>query len=89
MVDNRGLSWTAGSRKHRITREQVRAVLASATTVLVRPPAPPDRPDEALLVLGTDADGLAIEVVAVELGDGRLRSSTPCPCARRTGACTR
>ena len=73
MVDVRGLSWTAASRKHRVTRDQVRAVLASATTVLVRPPDPPGRPDEALLILGTDADGLPIEVVGVELDDDRLR----------------
>lgn len=73
LVENRDLSWTAASRKHRITREQVRAVLAGASTVLVRPADPPRRPDEALLFLGADAGGLLIEVVGVELDDGRLR----------------
>lgn len=67
------LSWTAASRKHRVTREQVRAVVAGATTVLVRPADPPARPDEALLFLGADAEGRLIEVVGVELDDGRLR----------------
>lgn len=67
------MSWTAASRKHRITREQGRTVLAGASTVLARPADPPRRPDEALLFLGTDADGQLIEVVGVRLDDGRLR----------------
>lgn len=73
LVERRALSWTAASRKHRITRDQVQTVLAGSTTVLVRPADPPLRPDEALLFLGTDADGLLVEVVGVELDDGRLR----------------
>jgi hypothetical protein len=34
---------------------------------------PPARPDEALLFLGDDAGGMAVEVVAVLLTDGRVR----------------
>ena len=39
----------------------------------VRPAHPPDWPDEALLFVGDDADGTKLEVVGVELADGRLR----------------
>jgi hypothetical protein len=38
-----------------------------------RPADPPGRPDEALLFVGDDADGNRLEVVGVELADGRLR----------------
>ena len=38
----------------------------------VRPADPPRRPDEALLFVGDDAAAVAIEVVGVELADGRL-----------------
>ena len=41
--------------------------------VFVRPADPPSRPDEALLFVGDDEDGKAIEVVGVELADGGLR----------------
>ena len=68
-----GLSWTAGARKHRVSREQVRHVVDHAGLFFVRPAAPPDRPDEGLLFLGDDAAGQQIEVVDVELADGRLR----------------
>ena len=37
------------------------------------PKDPPGRPDEALLFVGDDADGTKLEVVGVELADGRLR----------------
>jgi hypothetical protein len=39
----------------------------------VRPADPPGRPDAALLFVGDDADGNKLEVVGVELADGRLR----------------
>jgi len=37
------------------------------------PPAPPDRPDEALLFVGDDANGVSLEIVGVAMVDGRLR----------------
>ena len=36
-------------------------------------PEPPDRPNERLLFLGDDKNGVALEVMAVELLDGTLR----------------
>ena len=42
-------------------------------TVLRPTAAPPDRPDEAVLFLGDDEAGAQLEVVGVELADGRLR----------------
>ena len=72
-VEYSGLSWTAGARKHRVSRTQVRHVVDHAGLVFVRPASPPDRPDEALLLLGDDHNGVRLEVVGVELSDGQLR----------------
>jgi hypothetical protein len=72
-MDYSGYSWTAGSRKHRVSRSQARHVVEHAELYFVRPADPPDRPDEALLFVGDDAHGLKLEVVGVELADGRLR----------------
>ena len=68
-----GFSWTAGARKHRVSRSQVRHVVAHAGLYFVRQAAPPERPDEALLFLGDDENSARLEVVGVELADGRLR----------------
>lgn len=73
MVDFAGLSWTAGARKHRVTREQVRFVVEHAGLFFVRPAAPPERPDAGLLFVGDDSTGERIGVVGVELAAGRLR----------------
>jgi hypothetical protein len=56
-----------------VARAQVRHVVDHAGLYFVRPAAPPDRPDEALPFLGDDEHGMPIEVVGVELADGRLR----------------
>lgn len=69
----RGYSWTAGARKHGVSREQARYVVEHCGLVQVREAAPPDRPDEALLFLGDDAAGAELEVAGVLLDDGRLR----------------
>lgn len=68
-----GFSWTAGARKHRVTRSQVRYVVAHAGLFFVRPATPPLRPDEALLFVGADERDIRLEVVGVEMSDGRLR----------------
>lgn len=68
-----GDSWTTSSRKHRVTRSQVRHVVEHCGLTFVRPADPPQRPDEALLFLGDDVSGSRLEVVGVELADGRLR----------------
>jgi hypothetical protein len=72
-VEYAGLSWTAGARKHRVSREQVRHVVEHAGLFFVRPAAPPERPDEGLLFVGDDGAGARIEVVGVEMAGGRLR----------------
>jgi len=66
-------SWTAASRRHGVSRERAAHVVEHCGLVLVRPPVLPDRPDEVLLFLGDDQDGIALEVVGVLLDDGRLR----------------
>lgn len=72
-MDYPGYSWTAGSRKHRVSRSQARYVVEHAGLYFVRQAVPPDRPDEALLFVGDDAQGAKLEVVGVELVGGRLR----------------
>jgi hypothetical protein len=72
-VEYAGLSWTAGARKHRVSRAQVRHVIDHAGLFFVQPATPPDRPDDAVLFLGDDEVGSPVEVVGVELADGRLR----------------
>ena len=69
----RGYSWTAGARKHGVSREQARHVVEHCGLVQVRKAVPPARPDEALLFLGDDAAGAELEVAGVLLDDGRLR----------------
>lgn len=68
-----GYSWTAGARKHGIRRAQVRHVVETGQVVFVRPADPPTRPDEGMLFLGDDSKGQPIEVVGIEMDDGRLR----------------
>jgi hypothetical protein len=68
-----GFSWTAGARKHGVTRASARQVVEHTGLVFVRPPAPPDHPDEALLFVGDDAIGVSLEIVGVAMVDGRLR----------------
>jgi hypothetical protein len=47
-VEYAGFSWTAGARKHRVSRRQVRHLVERAGLVFVREPSRPERPDEAL-----------------------------------------
>ena len=72
-MDYPGYSWTAGARKHRVSSNQARHVVEQAGLYFVRPADPPARPDDALLFLGDDVNGTRLEVVGVELADGRLR----------------
>jgi hypothetical protein len=48
-------------------------VVTQAAISFVRQAELPDRPDEAVLFVGDDEDGIALEVVGVELDDGKLR----------------
>jgi hypothetical protein len=53
--------------------QPARHVVEHAALYFVRPAVPSDRPDEALLFVGDDAHGTKLEVLGVELADGRLR----------------
>ena len=77
-----GYSGTAISRKHGILRAQVRHVVETSRVVFVRPADPPTRPDEALLFLGDDSAGQPIELVGIEMDDGRLRDIHAMPMRR-------
>jgi hypothetical protein len=72
-VEYLGFSWAASVRRHRISRAQSRHVVEYAGLFFVRPASPPERPDEALLFLGDDAEGNRLEVVGVKLDNERLR----------------
>lgn len=54
------------ARKHKVSRDTVRHVIANAVAVAIIPP-PDDRPDERILFIGDGQDGLAYEVMAVRL----------------------
>jgi uncharacterized DUF497 family protein len=68
------IDWARSATKHRISRERIRYVLENSTTAFKEEP-PPDRPrarDTRLLVLGEDAQGILLEVIAVESKDDSL-----------------
>ena len=71
-MDYPGYSWTAGSRKHRVSRSQARTWSSTrGCTSSARRSRLAGR--TALLFVGDDAHGTKLEVVGVELADGRLR----------------
>ncbi len=68
------LRWTRSATKHRISRERSRYVIDHAG-LRFEQPAPTGAPAEAeprLVYLGDDANGVALEVMAVELENGSL-----------------
>ena len=68
------LRWTRSASKHRIARERSRYVIEHAGLRFEQPPprgAPADA-DPRLVYLGDDASGVALEVMAIELEEGRL-----------------
>ncbi len=68
------LRWSRSATKHRISRERSRYVIEHAGLRFEQPP-PSGAPAEAeprLVYLGDDANGVALEVMAVEIDDGRL-----------------
>ena len=67
-----GYSWTSSARKHGMRQARVLHVVETSRVVFVRPADAPTRPDEALLFLGDDSAGQPIEVVGIEMDDGRL-----------------
>lgn len=64
------LRWARSATKHRVNKERSRHVVEHAR-VRFRVPAP-DGVDDRLLFLGDDEDGVALEVMAVELESGDL-----------------
>lgn len=68
------LKWARSATKHRISRERSRYVIEHCGLRFERgPPAgAPAGADPRLLYLGDDANGIALEVMAIELEDGSL-----------------
>jgi hypothetical protein len=68
------LKWARAATKHRISRERSRHVIEHCGLRFDQEP-PADSAESAsprLVFLGDDADGIALEVMAVELEDGSL-----------------
>jgi hypothetical protein len=68
------LRWARSAAKHRIARERSRYVIEHCGLRFEQPPpaGAPAGTEPRLVYLGDDADGIALEVMAVELEDGRL-----------------
>lgn len=68
------LRWARAATKHRISRERSRYVIEHCGLRFERDP-PVEAPENAssrLVFLGDDAEGIALEVMAVELEDDAL-----------------
>jgi hypothetical protein len=68
------LRWTRSATKHRIARDRSRFVVEHSGLRFEQPP-PAGAPAEAetrLVYLGDDANGVALEVMAIELEDESL-----------------
>ncbi|WBB78617.1 hypothetical protein O7606_20725 [Micromonospora sp. WMMD882] len=65
-------SWTQAATKHGIAHSRSQYVIEHCGQHYTLTAEPPDRP-ERLLFLGDDRNGVALEVIAVELLDGTLR----------------
>ena len=72
-MDFVSVSYDASSRRHGVSRWQIQDVVRSAAIALHIPAHLPTRPDDALLFLGADRLGSALEVVGVMSADRRLR----------------
>ncbi len=68
------LKWARSATRHRISRERSRHVIEQAGLRFEQePPAGgPAHGDPRLVYLGDDADGVALEVMAIELEDSGL-----------------
>jgi hypothetical protein len=68
------LRWARSATKHRISHERTRYVIAHCGLRFEQsPPAgAPAGADPRLLYLGDDPDGVALEVMAIELEDSSL-----------------
>ena len=68
------LRWARSASKHRIARERVHHVIEHAGLRFEQPPpvGAPAGAEARLVYLGDDGEGVALEVMAVELDDGSL-----------------
>lgn len=68
------LRWARSATRHRIARERSRYVIEHCGLRFEQPPplGAPAGAEPRLVYLGDDADGAALEVMAVELEDGSL-----------------
>jgi hypothetical protein len=68
------LRWTRAATKHRISRERSRYVIEHCGLRFKQEPSSdaPIGASSRLVFLGDDADGIALEVMAVELDDENL-----------------
>lgn len=65
------IRWARSATKHRISRRRSRYVIEHAG-LRFRTPPPGGVGDDRLLYLGDDDEGVALEVMAIELEDGSL-----------------
>jgi hypothetical protein len=67
------IRWACSATRHRISRDRSRHVVESANVIFSQP-SPPGSPleDDRIVFLGADADGVLLEVMAVEINDGML-----------------
>ena len=65
------LRWARAATKHRVRRQHSGYVIEHCG-LRFRVPPPAGHGDERLIYIGDDADGLALEVMAVELGPDEL-----------------
>ena len=73
-VSQKSVRFARSATKHRISKERIRHVI-SHCGLAFEEPAPSqnaEAPDDRLLILGDDADGKALEVMAVEGPKGEL-----------------
>lgn len=68
------LRWARSATKHRIARDRSRYVIEHSGLRFEQPPpaGAPAGAEPRLVYLGDDADGIPLEVMAVELRDGSL-----------------
>ena len=65
------IRWARSATRHRVNRERSLHVIEHCG-LLFRVPPPSGQEDERLLYLGDDAEGIPLEVMAVELHSGEL-----------------
>lgn len=68
------MRWARAATKHRISRERSRYVVEHCGLRFEQepPPGAPEKASRRLVFLGDDENGVALEVMAVELEDGDL-----------------